>query len=126
MKVTKKILLTICIMIIIVGMFILGRNGLNYANGYTKSILMETTKQYIFPISLSTAIILVYLVIRYNEQGILKVLIKSILGIIGTVLFALAIIALIRMPITKIFFSIILASYVLGIIALTANFEENT
>lgn len=126
MKIAKKILLAISIIIIIAGMFVLGRYGLNYANGYTKNILLETAKHYKFVASLSTAIILVYLVIRYNKQGVLKVLATSILGILGTVLFALAVIAIVRMPVTKIFFPIILTSYVLSIIALSANFEENT
>lgn len=126
MKIAKKILLAISIIIIVVGMFVLGRYGFNYANGYTKNILLETAKHYKFVASLSTAIILVYYVIRYNKQGVLKVLATSILGILGTLLFALAVIAIVRMPVTKIFFPIILTSYVLSIIALSANFEENT
>ena len=121
MKIAKKILLAISIIIIVVGMFVLGRYGFNYANGYTKNILLETAKHYKFVASLSTAIILVYFVIRYNKQGVLKVL-----GILGTLLFALAVIAIVRMPVTKIFFPIILTSYVLSIIALSVNFEENT
>ena len=126
MKIAKKILLAITIIIIVAGMFVLGRYGLNYANSYTKNILLETAKNYTFVASLSTVIILIYFVIRYNKQGVLKVLATSILGILGTILFALAVIAILRMPVTKIFFSIILTSYVLSIIVLSANFEENT
>ena len=116
MKIAKKILLAISIIIIVVGMFVLGRYGFNYANGYTKNILLETAKHYKFVASLSTAIILVYFVIRYNKQGVLKVLATSIL----------AFIAIVWLPLKKIFFPIILTSYVLSIIALSANFEENT
>lgn len=36
MKTTKKILLICVVIIIIAGMFLLGKNGLNYADGYTK------------------------------------------------------------------------------------------
>lgn len=126
MKTVKKILMILCILVIIVGMFILGKNGLNYQNGYSKNILLETARQYTIFVAISTAIILIYFVIRYNKQGIVKVIVTSILGILGGVAFVIAILAISKMPITRIFFPIILATYVSSIIVLASNFEENT
>lgn len=126
MKIAKKILMVICILLIIVGMFILGRNGLNYQEGYTQNILLETAKQYTVFMAISTIIILVYFAIRYNKQGIIKVIITSVLGILGAMALVLAIFAIAKMPITRIFFPIMLTTYVSSIIVLTTNFEENT
>ena len=126
MKIAKKILMVICILLIIVGMFILGRNGLNYQEGYTQNILLETSKQYTVFMAISTIIILVYFAIRYNKQGIIKVIATSALGILGAMALVLAIFAIAKMPITRIFFPIMLTTYVSSIIVLTTNFEENT
>lgn len=126
MKTVKKILMVLCILVIIVGMFILGRNGLNYQEGYTQNILLETAKQYTVFMAISTVIILVYFAIRYNKQGVVKVIVTSVLGILGAMAFVLALFAIIKMPITRIFFPIMLATYVSSIIVLTTSFEENT
>ena len=126
MKTVKKILMVLCILVIIVGMFILGRNGLNYQEGYTQNILLETAKQYTFFIAISTAIIVIYYVIRYSKQGIIKVLVTSILGILGAMALMLAILAITRMQINRLFFAIMLTTYVSSIIVLSSNFEENT
>ena len=126
MKTFKKILIVLCILVIIVGMFILGRNGLNYQEGYTQNILLETAKQYTVFMAISTVIILVYFAIRYNKQGVVKVIVTSVLGILGAMAFVLALFAIIKMPITRIFFPIMLATYVSSIIVLTTSFEENT
>ena len=126
MKTVKKILMVLCILVIIVGMFILGRNGLNYQEGYTQNILLETAKQYTVFMAISTVIILVYFAIRYNKQGVVKVIVTSVLGILGAMAFVLALFVIIKMPITRIFFPIMLATYVSSIIVLTTSFEENT
>lgn len=126
MKTTKKVLITIGILVIIAGMFVLGRNGLNYTEGYTRSTIIEIAKQYMLSVSISTAIILLYFVIKYNKKGIIKVLITTIFGIVGTMLFALAVMALVKMPITRLFLSIMLFAYVTSIIAVSAHFEANT
>lgn len=125
MKTVKKILLILCIALMVVGMFLLGRNGLNYVDGYTKNILIETAKDYTLYIALSTGVILLYFAIRYSNQGVIKVLVTSILGILGGIIFVLAVMAISKMPTTRLFFPIMLATYVASIIVLTANFEEN-
>lgn len=125
MKIFKKILIILAIIIIAVGMYLLGRNGLNFVDGYSQNILLETAKQYTIYVAISTVIILFYLVIRYNKQGILRVIITSVLGIAGTLILVLAIMAISQMPTNRIFFPIMLGSYVCSIIALSTYFEEN-
>lgn len=124
MKTTKKILLICVVIIIIAGMFLLGKNGFNYADGYTKNILLDTAKTYIPYVGISTLIIIIYFAIRYYKQGIIKVLTTSILGMLGAILFTISVITISKMPVTKIIFSIIIGTYVASILAITANFEE--
>lgn len=126
MKTFKKILIIVYAIIIAVGIFMLVKSGLNYSENYTQHLLLETTKQYTLYIGISTAIILIYFAIRYYKKGVLKVLLISILGIVGTIIFVLAIMAILRMPITGLFFPIMLGSYVASIVAISAYFEENT
>lgn len=124
MKTTKKILLICVVIIIIAGMFLLGKNGFNYADGYTKNILLDTAKTYIPYVGISTLIIIIYFAIRYYKQGVIKVLTTSILGMLGAILFTISVITISKMPVTKIIFSIIIGTYVASILAITANFEE--
>ncbi len=124
MKTTKKILLICVVIIIIAGMFLLGKNGFNYADGYTKNILLDTAKAYIPYVGISTLIIIIYFAIRYYKQGVIKVLTTSILGMLGAILFTISVITISKMPVTKIIFSIIIGTYVASILAITAKFEE--
>lgn len=124
MKTTKKILLICVVIIIIAGMFLLGKNGFNYVDGYTKNILLDTAKAYIPYVGISTLIIIIYFAIRYYKQGVIKVLATSILGMLGAILFTISVITISKMPVTKIIFSIIIGTYVASILAITANFEE--
>ena len=124
MKTIRSILLICVVITIIAGMFLLGKNGFNYADGYTQNILLDTAKTYIPYVGISTLIIIIYLAIRYYKQGIIKVLATSILGMLGAILFTISIITISKMPVTKIIFSIIIGTYVASILAITANFEE--
>ncbi len=126
MKTLKKIIIIIYAIIIAVGMFMLVKSGLNYSENYTQHLLLETAKQYTLYVGISTTTILLYFVIRYYKKGVLTVLLISILGIAGTIIFVLAIMAILRMPITKLFFPIMLGSYVASIVTISAYFEENT
>lgn len=125
MKTIKKILTVIAIIIMIVGMFILGRNGFNYVEGYSSEMLLETAKQYILYVSIATAIVLLYFAIKYSKKGKGKVLVTSILAILGTLVFTVAVIAIARMPVSRLFFPIVLAAYVSSLMMISANFEEN-
>ena len=124
MKTIKKILMIVAVIIMIVGMFILGRYGLNYIEGYSQQVLLETAKQYILYVCISTLIVLIYFAIKYNKYGIIKVLVTSVLAILGTLIFTLAVMSISRMPVSKVFFSIILAAYVSSLIMISAYFED--
>lgn len=123
MKTFKKILIIICVVIIAVGMIFLARQGLNYADGYNQNMLLETAKDYALYAGIATGVILVYLAIRYNKQGVMKVIATSILGIVGAIAIALSIIVIVKMPVTRILFSIMLAVYTASLIILSSYFE---
>lgn len=126
MKTIRKILIIVSVVIIAIGMFLLGKNGLNYANGFTKNLLLETAKSYISYVSIATVVILVYVMIRYSKaHGFIKVLVTTILGIVGAIALVIAIMAIIKMPITRIFFPILLGAYSSCFIVLSSYFEEN-
>lgn len=126
MKTIKKILIIVSVIIIAIGMFILGKYGLNYAAGYTKDILLETVKSYMCYVGIATVIILVYIMIRYSKKyGITKVLVTTILGIVGAIALVVAIMAIIKMPITRVIFPILLGTYASSLIVVSAYFEEN-
>ena len=126
MKIIKKVLMVLVILVIAAGSFMLWKNGLSYANGYTQNMLLETVKEFLPFIIISTSITLIYFIIKYIKQGVVKVTLKSILGMAGALAFVLAILVIARMQITRLFFPIMLATYVSSIIILSANFEENT
>lgn len=126
MKTIKKVLLVICVITIAIGMFILGRQGLNYVEGYSQNILLETVKDYALYVGIATALILIYFVIKYIKQGIVKVAVTSILTLVATIAFVLSIIAIIKMPVTRIIIPIMLVSYISSLILLSAHFERNT
>lgn len=126
MKTIRKILIIVSVVIIAIGMFLLGKNGLNYANGFTKNLLLETAKSYISYVSIATVVILVYVMIRYSKaHGFIKVLVTTILGIVGSIALVIAIMAITKMPITRIFFPILLGTYSSCFIVLLSYFEEN-
>lgn len=82
-------------------------------------------KPYIVPFIITTAIILVYMMIRYYKLNSFKILIKSI-GIIGlSQLVLLGIIAITRMPIGRLTISTILIVYILSMFICTTKFEQD-
>lgn len=126
MKTIQKILIVVSLIVIIVGLLILWKNGLNYIDGYSKKMLLKTINEYTLYVGISTAIILLYYAIRYFKKGIIKVLATSVLGMLGSILFTPSLMSIIQMPINRLFFPIMLATYVASIIVLSASFEENT
>lgn len=126
MKVFKRILVVLCIIVIAVGAGIFAKNGIEYEDGYTKTMLIETAKQYVPYMAISTAVILLYFGIRYNEQGVLKVLLKTIIGIIVALAVVASILVIVKFQMNRMAFSIMLITYVASIIVLSAMLEENT
>ena len=126
MKTIQKILIVVSLIVIIVGLLLLWKNGLNYIDGYSKKMLLKTINEYTLYVGISTAIILLYYAIRSFKKGIIKGLATSVLGMLGSILFTLSLMSIIQMPINRLFFPIMLATYVASIIVLSASFEENT
>ena len=86
--------------------------------------LYDILKQYVFTLSLSSIVIVIYFVIRYRKIGILNVLVNSILTIILSQLVLFSIIAIVRFPIGKYLLTLILTVFVMSIIDLIIAFEK--
>lgn len=85
----------------------------------------DIIKPYIIPFAIATAIILVYLVIRYNKLNSLEILTQSIGIIVLAQLVLLGIMAITRMPVGKFTIPTILLVYMFSTYICTAKFEED-
>ena len=85
----------------------------------------DIIKPYILPFVVSTALALLYVVIRYYKLNALDVLVKSV-GIIAlSQLVLLCIMAITRMPIGNFTIPLVLIVYVLSMFMCTTKFEED-
>ncbi len=84
----------------------------------------DIIKNYIVPFAVATAIILVYLLIRYFKLGIGKVLLKTIAVVVLAQLELLSIMAITRYPIGISTIPIVLIVYTLTLVGLTSYFEK--
>lgn len=85
----------------------------------------DIIKPYIVPFTIVTAIILAYLVIRYNKLNLLEVLTQSIGIIVLAQLVLLGIMVITRMPIGKFTIPTILIVYMLSTYICTTKFEQD-
>ena len=85
----------------------------------------DIIKPYIIPLAIVTAIILAYLVIRYNKLNSLEVLTQSIGIIVLAQLVLLGIMAITRMPVGKFTIPTILLVYMFSTYICAAKFEED-
>ena len=81
-------------------------------------------KQYIIPFIISSAIIAVYLIIRYRKLGIIKVLLKTVGIVVLAQLELLSIMAITRIPIGRITIPLIITVYMLTLLGITTRFEN--
>lgn len=84
--------------------------------------LRDFIKPYIIPLSVVTIIVIVYYAILYRKLGVLKVILKSSLGIILSQGILLSILALIRFPMGKLTTPLILLVYVISLINISRTF----
>ena len=86
--------------------------------------LRDTIKPYIIPLVLSTAVVLVYIGIRFYKLGLIKTLLKvgGITVITELVLFALM--AITRFPIGRYTLPLVLFVYLITILVITINLEN--
>ena len=85
---------------------------------------IDIHKRYILPITMSLAIILVYVAIRYRKIGILKSLIKTIVSVVISEITLMSIVAISRIPVGRITTLLILFVYVISIICITSKLEN--
>ncbi len=79
---------------------------------------------YIIPIAISTAIVLVYVVIRYRKIGALKTFIAYLVSILLSEALYLSVLAICRIPINRLVIPIGLLIYILVITVLTVIKEK--
>lgn len=84
----------------------------------------DIVKPYITPFIISTAIILVYMAIRYRKIGVLKTLLKTIATSVIAQVVLLSVIAITRIPVGRLTIPMIVTVYMLTLVGLTTNFEK--
>ena len=84
----------------------------------------DIVKPYITPFIISTAIILVYMAIRYRKIGVLRTLLKTIATSVIVQAVLLSIIAITRIPVGRLTIPMIVTVYMLTLVGLTTNFEK--
>ena len=85
----------------------------------------DIIKPYIQPFVISTIIILVYLIIRYNKLNLLEVLTQSIGIIVLTQFVLLCIMAITRMPIGTLTMPVVLIVYTFSTYICTTKFDKD-
>lgn len=124
--VIKIIVIIAAIAVIAVGGYFLKTKGLNFPeNGlYTKNNIVEEAKPYAIKLGICLALVLGYLMIRFNKLGVIKVAVISLLAIVGIQALIIAIMAITRFGINRMFFSILLSAFVLTILVITTIYEN--
>lgn len=84
----------------------------------------DIIKPYIIPFIISTVIVLIYIVIRYQKLGIVKTLLKTIGIILLAQILLLSIIAIIRIPVGKLTMSISIFVYLICLLIITSKNEK--
>ena len=84
----------------------------------------DILKPYILPFIIATAIILVYLAIRYHSLGTIKVIIKTGMIVVLAQLVLFSLIAITRIPIGRLTIPMVLGVYVLTLVGITSYFEK--
>lgn len=84
----------------------------------------DIIKPYIVPFIISTAIILLYMAIRYRKLGSTKCVLKTIGTLILTQVILFSLIAIIRIPIGRLTIPMVLAVYLLTLFGITTTFEK--
>ena len=87
--------------------------------------LMDLLTPYIWSVVISTVLILLYLVIRYKKQGVLKVIAKLLICIVILELLVLSIVALLRIPTGQNLASIIFVTYAIAVLLVTTMLENS-
>lgn len=85
----------------------------------------DIVKPYLMPFAIATGIILVYMAIRYYKLGMVVVLGKTIVMLVIAQATLLSVMAIVRIPIGRLTIPLVLATYVLSLVAMTSCFEKS-
>ena len=86
--------------------------------------ILDMYKHYVVPMLISGVIILAYMLIRYNKEGIIKVLLRTILIPIIAELVLLSLIAITRIPLGVYTPILVIIVYLASIVFVTKKNEE--
>ena len=86
--------------------------------------ILDMYKHYVIPMIISGVLILAYMLIRYNKEGIIKVLLRTILIPIIAELVLLSLIAITRIPLGVYTPILVIIVYLAGIVFVTKKNEE--
>lgn len=90
---------------------------------YNENIrLRDIVKPYIFPVALSTVIILAYIMLFFRKLGVWKVLYKALISIIGTQAVLFSLYAVLRLPINRLTPIVSIIVYLITILAIIIKF----
>lgn len=84
----------------------------------------DIVKPYVWPFVIATAIILVYMAVRYYKLGAIKTIIKTAISLVVAQAVLLSVIAIARIPIGRLTIPMVLAVYVLSLVGITGNLEK--
>lgn len=99
------------------------KDDLNISNN-AKVGIADLIYPYIIPVLISSAIILIYFIIRYRKLGISRVIISSILTVIGVQLIYLSAYAITRIPVNELTMPISMILFILSFILLIEKVEK--
>ena len=86
--------------------------------------VIDVMKPYIFPITLTTLIAIIYLAIRFREKNILKVCAKVIISLIIIEASYFSIIAITRIPFSDLIMPVGLLIYIVSLMSLVIKLKE--
>ena len=86
--------------------------------------ILDMYKHYVIPMIISGVIILAYMLIRYNKEGVIKVLLRTILIPIIAELVLLSLIAITRVPLGVYTPILVIIVYLASIVFVTKKNEE--
>lgn len=84
----------------------------------------DIVRPYLMPFAIATVIILVYMAIRYYKLGMIVTLGKTIAMLVIAQATLLSVMAMVRIPIGRLTIPLVLATYVLSLVAMTTYFEK--
>ena len=126
-KIIIKILIAIvAIAVIAVGVYFINTKGLNFPeNGaYTLNNIMDEAETYLVPSIISGVLVVIYMMIRFNKLGVVKIGIQSLLIIVGIEAVIISIVAIAGLPISSLVFAVMLLAFVTSILILTLIYEK--